>query len=303
MKQFIQAIITTGVFILFLVRPVQAQTLELGIGLGLSAYNGDVLPETFAFPKTSGFAGQLQLSMHVNERIRAQLFYNRGRLTGSDADFEVYDRNLTFSTNIDEVGLRGFFNVLPFDPYGESGSPFTFYAGGGVSVYHFNPFTTNLQGQKIYLQEIGTAGQYLPDEAEHPRPYNLTQLGIPLTAGISWAVTPRIILSVEADYRVLFTDYLDDIANDQHPDFDNLLLQNDQAALLTNRAWELIYDPDAGLNPIDVARNYYQSNNLSSRLRSVGTSNDVFGFLLFRVSFLLEDFSLGGKTGFGCYKF
>src|SRR5690606_38339661 len=124
-----------------------------------------------------------------------------------------------------------------------------------------------------------------------------------LTAGISFAVTPRIILGFEADYRVLFTDYLDDIANDRHPDFDNLLLQNDQAALLTNRAWEIAYDPDAALNPIDVPRNYYQSHNLTNRQRSVGTSNDVFAFLLFKISFLLEDFTLGGKTKFWCYKF
>jgi len=295
--------ILVGVFILFMSQPLSGQTLELGVGMGLSAYNGDMLPETLKFPKTSGFAGQIQLSLHLNERLRAQVFYIRGRLTGSDADFDRDDRNLSFTTNIDEVGLRGFINLIPFDPYNESGRPYTAYIGAGVSVYHFNPFTTNLQGQKVFLQKLGTAGQYLPDEQNPLRPYSLYQPGIPLTAGLSYAVTPRIILGLEADYRILFTDYIDDIGPDLYPDFDNLLLTNEQAALLTNRGWEIVYDPDQGRNPIDVAKTYFQNRNLSSTLRSTGTSKDVFGFILFKISFMLDEISFGRKSKFGCYSF
>lgn len=303
MKHYIQSLQTTGILVLFFLHSLSGQTLELGVGGGVSAYNGDILPETFLFPKTSGFAGQVQLSLHLNERWRAQLFYNRGRLMGSDTDFDTVDRNLSFTTDINEVGLRGFFNFIPFDTYGETGSPFTLYVGTGISVYHFNPFTTNFQGQKVFLQEIGTAGQYLPEEAGHPSPYNLLQLGVPVTGGVSYAITPNVILSLEVDYRVIFTDYIDDIANDRNPIFDDLLLSSEQAALLSNRAWELEYDPDQGQNPIDVARMYYQNRNLASGYRSVGTKNDVFGFILFRVSYLLDGFSLGRKSGFGCYKF
>ncbi len=303
MKYGMQLILTTAFLFLFSARCLTAQTLELGIGLGLSSYNGDILPETFAFPKTSGFAGQVQLSLHFNESLRGQVFYIRGRLTGSDSDFDRDTRNLSFTTNINEVGLRAFYNFIPFDPYGMEGRTFTVYAGAGVSVFHFNPYTTNLQGQKIFLQEIGTAGQYLPDEENGPAPYNLVQPGIPLTAGISFAITPQIVIGLEADYRILFTDYIDDIANDRFPDFDNLLLSSDEAALLTNRGWENKYDPALGLNPIDVARMDYQSSNLGSQFRSIGTSNDVFGFILFKVSYMLDGFSFGGKSGFGCPTF
>lgn len=294
---------TIGLLILFFTTWVSGQNLELGVGGGLSAYNGDILPETFKFPRTSGFAGQVQLSYYLNERFRIQLFYNRGRLTGSDADFDTTDRNLSFVTNINEVGFRGFINLIPFDTYGQQGRPYTAYIGSGVSVYHFNPFTTNFQGQKVYLHEIGTAGQYLPEESGYPRPYNLFQVGIPITAGISIAVTPNVILGMEVDYRILFTDYIDDIGRDRNPNFDDLVLSNEQAALLTNRSWELQYDPSLGLNPIDVARQVYQNRNLGSGFRSVGTKNDVFGFILFKVSYLLDDFSWGGKSRFGCYQF
>ena len=303
MKPLVLAILTTGLVVLFSVRGAYGQTLELGVGLGLSSYNGDILPETLAFPRTSGIAGQIQLSLHLNERLRAQLFYNRGRLAGSDADFDRNGRNLSFTTNIDEIGLRGFFHFIPFDPYGENGSRFTVYAGTGVSVFHFNPFTTNLQGQKVFLQEVGTAGQYLPNEQDAPRPYSLYQPGIPVTAGVSFAITPRIVLGIEADYRVLFTDYIDDIGHDLYPDFDNLLLSSDQAALLTNRGWETIYDATLGVNPLDVARSEFQMNNLSSTFRSSGTNNDVFGFILFKISYMLDEISFGGKSRFGCYSF
>ena len=295
--------IVVGIFVLLSALRLPAQTLELGVGLGLSSYNGDILAETLSFPKTSGFAGQIQLSLHINERFRAQVFYIRGRLTGSDIDFGRDERNLSFTTNIDEVGLRGFFNLIPFDPYGESGRTFTAYVGTGVTAYHFNPFTTNLQGQKVFLQKLGTAGQYLPDEQNTPRPYSLYQPGIPLTAGLSWAITPRVIVGVEADYRVLFTDYIDDIGQDRYPDFDNLLLSSDQAALLTNRGWEIVYDADLGVNPIDVAKAFYQDKNLSSGFRSVGKSKDVFGFILVKVSFMLDEISFNKKSKFGCYSF
>lgn len=303
MKLYVQTTLTIIAIVLFFVPSGRAQTLELGIGLGLSAYNGDILPETVSFPKTSALAGQVQLSLHLNERWKAQVFYNRGRLTGADADFDRGNRNLSFTTNIDEVGIRGFFNLIPFDPYGTLGRPFTAYIGTGVSMYHFNPFTTDLQGQKVFLQKIGTAGQYLPNELDRPKPYNLFQLGIPITAGIAYAITPRIILGLEVDYRWIFTDYIDDIGPDRYPDFDNLLLSSDQAALLMNRGWETIYDPAQGTNPIDVAKMYYQDNGLSTAFRSIGESNDVFGFILFKISYMLDEISFGGKSKFGCYSF
>lgn len=298
-----QNIITPVFALLFFCFHCLGQTLELGIGLGLSAYDGDMLAEAMAFPKTSGGAGQIQISMHFNERIRAQLFYNRGKIKGSDADFDRDDRNLSFATNLDELGVRGLFHFIPFDPYGQTGSRFTLYAGTGATVFHFNPYTTDFQGQKVFLQKIGTAGQYLPDEQRNSKPYSLFQLGIPLTAGFSLAVTPRVILGLEFDYRVLFTDYIDDIGPEQYPDFDNLLLSNDQAALLTNRRWEMLYDPSLGINPIDVARTAFRNNELNRTFRSIGTSKDVFGFILFKISYILEEISLGGKSKFGCYTF
>ncbi len=303
MKLYVRFFLTIIGVVLFFAPSARTQTLELGIGLGISAYNGDILPDALSFTKTSALAGQVQISFHLNERWKAQVFYNRGRLKGADADFDRHNRNLSFVTNIDELGVRGIFNLIRFDPYGRTGSPFTAYVGTGLTVYHFNPFTTNIQGQKVFLQEVGTAGQYLPNEQDRPRPYNLFQLGIPITMGVSYAVTPQLILGLEVDYRWLFTDYIDDIGPDRYPDFDNLLLSGDQAALLTNRGWESVYDPDQGINPIDVAKMYYQDNNLSSSFRSIGQGNDVFGFILFKISYMLEEISFGDKSKFGCYSF
>src|SRR5690625_6778386 len=49
-----------------------AQTFELGVGLGVSAYDGDFLSSKLEVVKTMSFAGQLQLTHHFDQRWRGQ---------------------------------------------------------------------------------------------------------------------------------------------------------------------------------------------------------------------------------------
>src|SRR5699024_9668911 len=279
------------------------QTLELGVGLGVRAYDGDFLSSKTEVVKTLSFAGQLQLSLHFDERWRGQLFFSRGKVSARDEEITGNDRNLSFATNITEAGLRVLYNFIPFDSYGQYGRKYTVYAGAGVSGYHFNPYTINHQGQKVFLQELGTAGQFIESEGDRPKPFKLFQVGIPLNIGFSVAVHPQVILGLEFDYRFLFTDYFDDLGQDPYPDFDELLLWNEQAALLVHRGWEKEYEPGSGINPIDAAAGYYKKMDLQNQLRAVGNQKDAFGFLLFKVSYLLEDFTLGRNRKFGCYNF
>ncbi|WP_236980311.1 DUF6089 family protein [Membranihabitans maritimus] len=281
-----------------------SQNIEAGLGLGISGYNGDFLPEVSQFTKTIYGAGQLSALIHFNERLGTQFFLSLGRVGADDKDFGREDRNLSFITNITELGGRAIFNVIPFDPYGEYGRKFTFYIGAGVSAYKFNPYTTNHQGQKVFLQEVGTAGQYLPDEMSTSKPYSLFGVGIPVTGGIKWAVTPQLILGLEIDYRHIFTDYIDDFGRDRYPAFDDLALSNDQAALLIDRGWEVSYDPNSNISPIDAAKQSYENMELEGLLRSSGSYDDSFGFIFLKVSYILEDLSFGfGKSRFGCYQF
>lgn len=293
-----------SLFCFFLVSNTgKSQTIELGIGLGLAGYDGDILsdkPEVF---KTISGGGQIQLSSYFGSRFRAQISYNRGKVSASDAKITGADRNLSFSTVINELGARLFLHLIPFDPAGESGRKFTFYGGSGITVFHYNPYTIDFQGHKVFLRDAGTAGQFSGSENGRKKPYSLYQIGVPLTMGFSVAVRPELILGLEFDYRVLFTDYLDDIAQDRYPDFNELLVSDPGAALLTNRGWEREYEKGGYADPIHAARDYYEKHSLQGKFRSSGNYNDAFGFILFKISYLLEDFSIGGNKKFGCYNF
>ena len=49
-------------------------------------------------------------------------------------------------------------------------------------------------------------------EYAYSRPYKLTQMNIPLGAGIKYFLSDRINVSIEGLYRKTFTDYIDDVS-------------------------------------------------------------------------------------------
>jgi len=85
----------------------------------------------------------------------------------------------------------------------------------GVGVFHFNPkgSLTDAAGNKTWyaLQPLRLEGQGM---AEYPnvKPYKLTQINIPIGAGLKYYASERINLSTELLYRKTFTDYIDDVS-------------------------------------------------------------------------------------------
>lgn len=125
-----------------------------------------------------------------------------------------YSRNLSFRSPIYEVSLTAEFHPIDFfstsDPVGypPALSP---YVIGGVGVFHFNP-QANLNGKWIDLRPLHTEGEGF---AEYPdsKEYKLTQLNMPLGAGLYFELSPSLNLRIEYINRILFTDYLDDVHN------------------------------------------------------------------------------------------
>jgi len=85
----------------------------------------------------------------------------------------------------------------------------------GVGVFHFNPkgSLTDASGNKTWyaLQPLRLEGQGMT-EYPNVKPYKLTQINIPLGAGLKYYVSERINLSTELLYRKTFTDYIDDVS-------------------------------------------------------------------------------------------
>ena len=80
----------------------------------------------------------------------------------------------------------------------------------GVGVFHFNPYTYDNNGKKAYLQP-GTEGQGL---ASYPtrKKYSLLQPFIPFGGGFKLNMGENLEVGFELGYRILFTDYLDDVS-------------------------------------------------------------------------------------------
>ncbi len=85
----------------------------------------------------------------------------------------------------------------------------------GIGVFHFNPkgSLTDAAGNKSWyaLQPLRLEGQGMTEYPE-VKPYKLTQINIPIGAGLKYYASERINLSTEVLYRKTFTDYIDDVS-------------------------------------------------------------------------------------------
>ena len=153
-------------------------------------------------------------------RVSANYTY----LEGSDAVIKTdgidelwrKQRNLDFKTNMWEVyGALELFPTMFLFRNSEYEPRLRPYGLLGIGLFHFNPqgSITDASGKKTWykLQTLRTEGQGM---AEYPKskPYKLTQVNIPLGAGIKYYFSERFNFSAELLYRKTFTDYIDDVS-------------------------------------------------------------------------------------------
>jgi len=208
-------------FVLFAKEHIHAQTYEsyqhkgeIGAGIGLSNYFGDLNPdENF---KRAKFAGNLYYQYYINNYFGVKLSGLYTRLGNSD----VYNknvaykmRNLSFNTDVWELTLNGTFNFFKFLP-GIPGHRFTPYVSAGAGIFNYNPYTfLNVEGteQKVFLRPLGTEGQnsITPHDGKK---YSSLALAFPLSVGVKYALTENWNLFAEVGYRFTTTDYLDDVS-------------------------------------------------------------------------------------------
>ena len=125
-------------------------------------------------------------------------------------------RNLDFKSDMWEA--YGAFEIYPtmlfakYDDYDPLIKPYGFV---GLGVFHFDPkgSITDANGVQTWhkLHPLRTEGQGM---AEYPtkKPYSLTQMNLPVGAGLRLRVGPRYSVSTELLYRKTFTDYIDDVS-------------------------------------------------------------------------------------------
>lgn len=207
---------------------------ELGVMVGGSYYIGDLNP--LKHFKNTHLAGSILYRFNINARLIWRMNVLYGSIEGSDADASrdlIRNRNLSFQSDIYEVGSGVEFNYFPFE-IGHDRYRGTAYFLAEIAVMHMNP-KAEYNGELVELQPLGTEGQ--GTSLSGKRPYSLTQLTIPVGLGAKFSVGKRATIGLEYGLRFLFTDYLDDVSSYRYADPLVLAAENGPlAAAMSNRS-------------------------------------------------------------------
>ncbi|MEO8768769.1 MAG: DUF6089 family protein [Ferruginibacter sp.] len=196
------------VFLFLFSTSARAQQWFAEVTAGTSSYNGDLTQKEVSAKRLGPMIG-LNIKYNTGDfvNIRGGISYARlGANDKNNPDPGLQSRRLNFKTNVIELNVCAEVNVL--DPETFYSYPYIF---GGVGVFHFNPYTYDDYGHKTFLQPLGTEGQGL---ASYPnrKKYSLYQVCFPVGGGFKYNYKKDWEISFEFGYRILFTDYLDDVS-------------------------------------------------------------------------------------------
>lgn len=161
--------------------------------------------------------GSIYFGLNYKEMLGFRLEGSFGNVKANDSVLKNvanttngrYERNLNFKSKIAELSILT--EIYPITLIvGFNPSFFSPYLVGGIGVFSFNP-QTSLNGRTIDLQPLSTEGQGFAEYPER-KPYKLTQVNIPIGVGIKYEVSPSFSIRTEFLYRILSTDYLDDVS-------------------------------------------------------------------------------------------
>ena len=226
-----------AIMLLSLVK-AEAQTLDVGIGVGGALYWGDLNAPSFGTnvgntrPAVQ-LVGNMGFSDYVS--VRAGLLY--GRLQGADRKSTrpwQQTRNLDFTSPLLELSLLTEIHVFGYNSLQESF--FSPYVALGLTGFYFNPSTV-YQGVSYELQPLGTEGQGLPGFAD---PYSTISGALLFGAGSKFKLSESVTVAVDILARRTFTDYIDDLSTD-YVSYPELAAGNGEiAARLGNRMGEFL---------------------------------------------------------------
>jgi len=183
---------------------------EIGLGLGMANYYGDLQPKMFA---SDGYRPMATVvyKFFMSPRIGLRTGVSYAQVTAADSLGRIpinQKRNLSFTSNIFEFHGAVEFNFLPIDVLRRKVTPYIF---GGVGVFYFNPFAEDNAGNKHFLRPLSTEGQGLPRYPDRKQ-YSLVNMSFPFGGGFKFFIGKTILITPEVGFRYTNTDYLDDVS-------------------------------------------------------------------------------------------
>jgi opacity protein-like surface antigen len=196
-----------------------SQNLHADLFAGAATYQGELQGKRITFNQAQPAVG-IGISYNLSNKIIARTGFTYGVIAGSDNKNTtakgIEFRNLSFKSTVSELHLGLEYNFFRFE--GRSTTPYVF---AGIAGFHFNPYTNDSTGAKVYLRPLSTEGQGLTAYPDRNN-YKLTQFSLPIGGGIKLKISENLQISAEIGLRKTFTDYLDD-ASSTYVDFATLL--------------------------------------------------------------------------------
>lgn len=186
---------------------LHAQRYQIGVNGATTGYMGDLNTENPFYFKN--FSGGLFVKYNLDPTWGIKLSANHLLISGDDQDFKnsfQQNRNLKFRNQVTELALAIDFN---FWTYFDSRhrSKFTPYLTAGVAMIKHDPYVY-YDETKIMLRPLRL--EY--DEATNSQLYSNWNMAIPLGIGVKYRLNSSWAIGMEANYRIAFTDYLDNVS-------------------------------------------------------------------------------------------
>ena len=240
-----------------------SQNLFTSFFIGSSNYSGDLQEKRFTFNQAHPAAG-VGLLYEINEKMLLRGDFTFGKISADDKySAKNKSRNLNFVSNIYEYSIGFEYSLL--DLYLYKVSPYLFT---GVSLFSFNPYAKQDNGNLILLAELSTEGEGFYNGRKE---YKLRQVSIPFGGGFQWAINDNKRIGIVVGFRKTFTDYLDDVST-TYIDQSLLVTQRGQkAANIAYRGDELPngapYPADGTIRGNPKSKDWYYFTGLTFRVR------------------------------------
>ncbi len=230
----------------------------LSISINANNYFGDLAPVAEAASTDISFTRPgvgITYGYHFTPWLTARLGLTWVRLQGDDnvsadpsiyASLTRYTRNLSFRNDLFEFAGGFEIDLIPNyrGPY--SRPPFTPFAFIGIAGFSSNPKglapetapngnSLSEAGTWVPLRPLGTEGQYVDGSGVDP--YGRFNIAVPLGLGVKLALPGNLDVALEFGYRLLFTDYIDDVSG-SYVDLGSL--DSDLARAMSDRSTEAV---------------------------------------------------------------
>ena len=182
-------------FVFWGLTSAKGQKHEIGLGVGVLNYSGDLAPVPNVAMSRPGIMGYYRFNASPVVSLRASVMfgYLAGKDSNKDNDPIAKTRQAEFSATINQLAGTFEYNFYDYKYTGRRGHRFTPYFTAGISFFNF-------EHQKL------TTTDKVDDRYAF-------QFAIPFGLGIKYRIKSRLNFNAEFLANKTFTDYLDGVSS------------------------------------------------------------------------------------------